>query len=66
VKKLILYLFDAKAHFFDNHVETREAVKEAKQVLLNAEGTREEREELLEALMSFKWTEGGHDHQDQG
>ncbi len=66
MKNLIKYLSDSRAHFFKNYVETREAVKEAKQVLLDAEGTREEREELLEALLSFKWTEGGHDHQDQG
>jgi len=66
VKKLIKYLESTEAHFFDHHVETRDAVEEARQVLLDAVGTREEREELLDALMSFKWTEGGHDHQDQG
>jgi hypothetical protein len=63
VKKLTKYLDSSEAHFYENHAETQSALKEAKQVLLDAEGTREEREELLEALLTFRWVEGGHDHQ---
>jgi hypothetical protein len=63
MKKLIKYLSDYKAHSHDNYVETAAAIKEAKQVLIDGEGTREEREELLDELLHFKWVEGGYDHQ---
>ena len=63
MKKLIKYLSGSNAHFHENYVETRDAITEAKQVLLDSEGTRKEREELLEALLTFKWIEGGRDHE---
>lgn len=64
MRKLIKCLNHSEAHFFENYAQTRDAIKEAKQVLLDGTGTREEREELLEALLTFKWVEGGIDHRE--
>lgn len=58
MKKLIDYLESYESHDWANCTEAMEALKEAKGILIGTLGNPQEREMLLEAVMTYQWVEG--------
>lgn len=59
IEKIMRHLDGNTAHDWAAYEKTNKAVKDSKEILINAQGSIELRKKLLDTLLSWQWGEGG-------